>query len=132
MMDAYQPQVGDSWYRYEAIAFGSMDEFGDVVSAGTKLSLKKLTVSRVTAKGVWLDTGLPRHRFVLLAARARYACPTEAAALESLKARKLRQISILEAQLRGAKAALGVAETRLAKLGQEAGPAGGTLEDLVG
>ena len=67
-------------------------------------------VDRKTDKGVWLaDTYEPNGhlrplRFVLRDARKRWACPTKAEALISLRARTSRRITILTAQLDKARA----------------------------
>ena len=60
-----------------------------------------------TPKGVWIyDQYYLRRRFILHNARKRYALPTIEEAKEAYKHRKIRQISILTAQLENAKASL--------------------------
>lgn len=68
-------------------------------------------VLSTTPTGVWLDV-YGAKRFVKLDARKRFACPTEAEALESFHARKRRQIRLLKHQLRRAETALTLTEDR--------------------
>lgn len=79
-------------------------------SSGTWLS--SFRVLRETEHGVWLETNdfLRESRFVLRAAWKRWACPTVQEAIESYRARKKQQVSILTAQLANA-------EERLAESG---------------
>jgi len=56
--------------------------------------------------------GCGDKKFVLTGATKRFACPTKEEALKSFKARKRRQISILEAQAKHAREALHKAEGR--------------------
>jgi len=74
------------------------------------LDVWKLEVLRETPRGVWLNDWSPKGRFVLRGARKRWACPTLKEAAESFKARKRRQIMLLENQLTRAKRALSLAE----------------------
>jgi hypothetical protein len=67
------------------------------------LYAESIPVLRETKKGVWIGYDEEGKRFVLNDARKRYACPTVEEALESLKARKHRQIRILQGQLENAK-----------------------------
>lgn len=62
-------------------------------------------VIKETKCGVWIDI-YGQKRFVNLEAKKKYACRTEEEALESYRARKRRQIKILEHRLAEAKAAL--------------------------
>lgn len=68
----------------------------------------KFPIISRTKCGAWVDD-MGRKRFVNLNARKRYACPTEAEALESYHARKRRQIRILKARLAEAETALTLA-----------------------
>lgn len=81
--------------------------FKEVMFTDSKIVLVKHEhpVISATPTGVWIDV-LGRKRFVKLNARKRYACPTEAEALESFRARKRRQIRILKHNLAAAEAAL--------------------------
>ena len=75
-------------------------------TGGVYVSCSTYPVLRRTPKGVWLDLGFGLTRFVRDDARRQFACPTEPQALESFRARKRRQIKILEAQLQQARVAL--------------------------
>ncbi|KVP65669.1 hypothetical protein WJ96_04695 [Burkholderia ubonensis] len=117
MTEAATPQVGDTWYRYEDRRVGHADEWGDLVHVSVQVSHYTYTVTKVTPKGVWLSSGFGgSNRFVLLGARKRFAHPTKEEALESLMARKARQIRILEKQLEYARTARVMAESQLARL----------------
>ena len=78
------------WYRYHEVRWTEY-----------RLSLieEQFRVVKETAKGVWLDV-YGRQRFVLQAARKRFACPTRAEALESYRARKRRQVGLLRTRLK--------------------------------
>lgn len=83
------------WYRY--------DEYE--TTSGMRVLQHKYRVLKHTPCGVQLNTwGGPK--FVLRDARKRWACPTDEEARESYMARKRRQISILESQLKRAKTGL--------------------------
>lgn len=114
-MSAAAPKVGDTWYRYEERRYGVANEFDDLVGSYVQLELIELTVTKLTPKGVWL-TRFMTPRFVLLAANKRYAQPTKQAALESILARKARQIRILESQTKQAREVTALAQRELAKL----------------
>lgn len=115
MSAASTPQVGDTWYRYEERRYGVANEFDEVVSSYVQLELIELKVTKVTPKGVWVTRFLSK-KFVLTAANKRYALPTKQEALESLLARKARQIRILESNVKHAREASFLAERELAKL----------------
>ena len=115
MTEANKPKVGDTWYRYEERRYGVANEFDEVVSTYVKLELIELKVTKVTPKGVWV-TRFMTPRFVLLAANKRYAQPTQAEALESILARKARQIRILESQVKQAREVTVLAQRELAKV----------------
>lgn len=69
------------------------------------LVMQIFPVIKTTEKGVWIDNyGI--KKFILLNAHKRYACPSEAEALQSYHARKKRQCKILRYQLAKAEAAL--------------------------
>lgn len=130
-MSAAAPQVGDTWYRYEDRRYGSVNEFDELVGSYAKLELIELTVTKVTPKGVWV-TQFMTPRFVLTAANKRYALPTKEEALESLLARKARQIRILESQLKGVREAAALAEREMAKLKPPLNSIPVELEDTAG
>lgn len=114
------PQVGDTWFRYEDRVTGYVDEHSDrFITTGVELVQHKFNVIKVTPKGVWLRVagsygGLLPPRFVLLAARKRYAAPTVALALQSLRARRLRQIGLLQARMARAQRTVALTDHTLA------------------
>lgn len=101
----------DVLYRYEAKRYSYIID-ADLDLYGTtqpSLSLDKYRVLKRTPKGAWIEYR-GSEKFVLLsAANKRFACETETEALESFKARKLRQIRILNGQLKRAKEDLDLA-----------------------
>jgi hypothetical protein len=88
--------VGGFLYRYQESRTGE---------TRLHLYLYRFPIVKVTPCGVQISVWGSR-RFVLASARKRYACPTEAEALESYRARKRRQIGILRHRLAEAEAAL--------------------------
>lgn len=90
------------WYRFDdrRWAEGYHDEFGEWQSTGTRVTVdeSKFRVLKTTPRGVWLDD-FGRQRFVRQDARKRFACPTRGEALESFRARKKRQLSIMKARV---------------------------------
>lgn len=99
------------WYRIENRTESSgWDDFSEIGSGHHEvLKLWALPVLKHTPKGVWVDN-FGQRKFVLLDSRKQYASPTKEAAMEAFKARKKRQISIINARLKSAQAALAVAE----------------------
>ena len=81
--------------------FQEMRWVGDRLS----LVLHRFPVLKMTPCGAQINV-FGRRRFVLLNATKRYACPTEAEAMESYRARKRRQVRILRHRLAEAEAAL--------------------------
>jgi hypothetical protein len=98
-------QVGDVWYRVAALPFDG----GRVSLYATEWSVERVSESGRT---VWLRdiTGLGDTRRALVGAHRQFACPTRDEALASFKARKRRQVKILNAQIEAAKRALAAAE----------------------
>lgn len=96
-----QPPAGqDVLWRVEANRYSIvLDADADVYGVSDPtLEAIWYQVRKRTPKGARLD-----FRFVLLTATKRYACNTIAEALESFKARRVRQIAILEGKLRKAR-----------------------------
>jgi hypothetical protein len=115
----------DTWFRFEDVVYASMlDEYDEPTGPGRlEVVRRSYRVVKHTPCGVQLDIG----RFVKTAARKRYACPTEAEALESFLARKTRQLSILPAQASRVERAIALARARSAP--QVADPS--TLPELT-
>lgn len=87
------------WYRFEDVQYAaSLNEYDEPCGPGRlAVELRKYKVLRSTPKGVWLDV-YTVQRFVLKDANKRFACPTEAEAMDSFIARKKAQLRILNAQ----------------------------------
>ena len=98
-------------YRIEDyLESAGVDEFDNPLGPPrVRVVIRKFEVKKVTAKGVWLDRGLMGSRFVKSGTIKRYSCPTLAEALESFKARKRKQISILSRKISNAEEALQLA-----------------------
>lgn len=90
----------ERWYRVEDGRYAPpLNDWGDPVGHGRPyLSILDFPVLAHTPKGVWLEAYGAR-RFVLLESHKRFACPTIDEAVESWRARKRRQATILRAQL---------------------------------
>jgi len=103
-----------TWYRVHDGRYApALDEWGESVRGGRSyVSTVPFRVLRETPKGVWLEDGgaFGGKRFVLRDARKRFACPTQEEALESFRARKQRQLKILQAQVRHVETVLRMAE----------------------
>lgn len=84
--------TAETWYRYHDWRTG--DEWG----SSATVSCQEFRVEKHTPKGVQLYMGYKQTRFVLKAARKRFACPTKDEAMDSFRARKKRQLSILRAR----------------------------------
>lgn len=101
---------GEVWYRYDAQAYSSVDEYDRVYTFSLRLERHEYAVIRHTPKGVWVDDYSQRGRFVLTGATKRWACPTDEEARASFVARKRRQIKILENNLSRARESLALAD----------------------
>lgn len=105
--------VAGTWYRFENFRYaGGVDEWGDPIPGDGRAAVRvvEIAVVKFTPKGAWvIDHYDDRKRFVLGAARKRYACPTIEEARASFVARKRRQIQILKARARDAEEALALA-----------------------
>jgi len=99
----------DVLYRYHDSVYAALlDEHDNPDGPGrVVVSLETYKILRTTPKGVWVEC-FGKDKFVLLAAQKRFACPTKKEALESLLARKKKQISILSDKIRNAESAMAV------------------------
>ena len=102
------------WFRYEDRRYAPpVDEFDRPIGEGSMdIMLRKYPVIKYTPKGVWLDLSFNDHRFVLIGARKRFACPTVEEAKVSFIARKRRQASIYRARMNSAEKAIAIIEGR--------------------
>ena len=103
------------FYRYEEVRYSrGVDQYDNPLpGCNLKVHLREYKIISITPKGVWIQLwGLwsDEKKFILLSARKRFACPTKKEAVESFKARKNRQIQILNGQLKQAKEALSIIE----------------------
>ena len=87
----------ESYYRYNSVLYSESRIY---------IFETEYAVLSHTPKGVWIEEYPGKKRFVLKNAKKKFACATQKEALESFRARKRRQIKILEHQLKIAKAAL--------------------------
>ena len=99
-------------YRYEDIKYSlGVDEYDEPIPGCTiRVNKHQYAITKRTPKGAWIKYGFDK-KFVLLTARKKYACLTSEEALESFKARKQRQIAILDNNIRNAKRALQLADS---------------------
>jgi hypothetical protein len=98
------------WFRVEDRRFASLDEFEDALPGRVYVELYEYEVISHTPKGVWVYDYYGHPKFVLRAARKRWACPTKEEAIQSFLARKERQIKILRNQLSQATTAIQLAK----------------------
>ena len=122
-------KVGDHWYSIHDVQYAPpLDEFDNPVGTGRiDYTIRQFEVVRVTPKGVWLKPtpfGYDDPRFVLMGKGKRLAHPTLEQAVESFKARKTRQVSILSHQIRRVEVALRLVESHFSsgKLAERAKP----------
>ena len=94
------------WYRFDSRVWREKD---------VTITLYRFAVIRHTLRGVWLDYGIEKDKFVLVNARKRFACPTLDEAKESFLARKKIQLIILEEQTKGVRRILLEADSLIAK-----------------
>lgn len=89
------------WYRVEETTYSAgVDEFGVAQPGGpTKTNLLCFRVLSTTPKGVWLEAGDTGRKLVCHHWAKQYACPTVETAVVSYKARKKRQLRILNGQI---------------------------------
>jgi hypothetical protein len=83
-----------------------------LTTMGTRLNKRTFEVIRETPCGYWIKLFRwgDDKKWVSKVTRKRFAYPSEQAAMRSFKARKRRQIEILEGQLSNARAALSLAD----------------------
>ena len=91
----HEAQVDEMWSRQPQIASQAM-----------RLYLNAYLILKETPCGCWIEWGYGEKKFVNLKARKKFAHLTPEEAMEAFKARKRRQIAILNGQLLRAEAAL--------------------------
>ena len=94
--------VGDFLYRVHDTPSGIDDAMDYSYCSNTETYCYRYKIIRGTPCGVWIQHGQSR-KFVLLDASKKFACETVESAIESFKARKARQLRIMEARIRSIK-----------------------------
>ena len=89
------------WFRVTDGKWAApLDEWERPIGDGESyVHLHSFRVTKETPCGVWLDS-FGGRRFVLRDARKRFACPTKEEAIESFRARKTKQLRILQKRIR--------------------------------
>lgn len=89
--------MSEVYYRYDYRLYSAgVDEFDNPLGPPQGiLKLNSYRVTKTTRCGVWLDTG----KFINNSWRKRWACPTVEEAAESYRARKRREIGILQTKI---------------------------------
>ena len=105
--------TAEHWYRFEDyMTVPTVDEFErSVGECEVIICLRRYKIMKQTPKGVWLEYGYEKDKFVLRDARKRFACPTIEEAKISFIARKKRQLGILEVQAKDVRKVLVLAES---------------------
>ena len=98
--------MADKAYRYvDRLHFTGDDDY--TCSVYVTIYLEEYNIIKETPKGMWVVSPYGgRKHFVNLISRKKFACLSKEEALISFKARKERQIRVLESQLGHAKIAL--------------------------
>lgn len=115
------PEGEDVLWRCEARSYAvcidpELERYG---STPLRLEMYWFPVRKRTPKGAWIPGPWCGKRFVRLGeTRKKYACNTEAEALESYIARKSRQISILSNRLKDAELGHSMAQNALNELSE--------------
>jgi len=103
-------------YRYEHVLIGNGYDDDYLYPYTIQLMLREYPIIKETPCGYWIQIGYGyKLKFVAFKnngnpTKKRWACLTKEEAMESFKARKRRQICLLEQQLSIAKTCLSVAE----------------------
>ncbi len=111
------------WYRFDSwMTAPLLDEFEHPVGEGEfVVQLNKYKVTKHTAKGVWIEYGFEKDKFILAKARKHFACSTISEAKLSFLARKKRHLGLLRAQAEDVRAVLADAPARMDKIAQQHG-----------
>jgi len=99
-------------YRFEDVSYGILNEWEEVSGSYVRVEERTYDVLKETPKGYWINLWSFEYekKWVSKEAKKRFAYPTREEAMTNFKARKGRQIQILESQLKKAKEALNIAE----------------------
>lgn len=85
------------------------------------IRLSKYEVTKHTQKGVWIEYGFEKDKFILEKARKHFACSTISEAKLSFLARKRRQLELLEAQAEDTRLVLADGPALMDRIGQQHG-----------
>lgn len=102
----------DKYYRYQEEANPVFDMDGDCIGRGsTRIRLHVFEASVATPCGTWLSHyGMEKYKWVSHTSMKRFAYPDLDQALIGFRARKRRQLKILEARIKPVKRALEIIE----------------------
>lgn len=110
------------WYRYYEVHYsgGYFDEWGDWHSAGSAgrsvIEIMEIPVIKRTHCGAWVGYSEHDKKFINLNWNKRYALPTIDEARDSYRARKRREIALMEGRATLARRALEQAEKDWSKI----------------
>lgn len=110
----------ETWYRYHDVCYADpLNEYDEPVGTGRhSIELTEFVVKKHTPKGVWIGwawSDTPK-RFVLHAARKKFAHPTKREAMLSFIERKKRQHGIYQSRANTAAYFLEMAKQQLQTL----------------
>ncbi len=102
--------VSGSFYRYDAVQYAVVDQWGDFVSPeipNPKIELTKFNLFKETKKGYWIGHGnfwderslKSQAKWVSKTSKKRFAYPTKKEALDNFIKRNEKRIKILKRQL---------------------------------
>lgn len=109
------------FYRFNSWTTAPPHDPFCVSGAIVGISLSKFKVTKHTKKGVWIEYGFEKDRFILVDARKHFACSTISEARESFLARKRRQLGLLETQAENTRAVLIQAPDLMSRAAQQHG-----------
>lgn len=95
-------------YRFDDVKYASLDEFDNITRPTVQVQQRRFKVISETPCGYWINLfeSFDDKKWVSKTAKKRYAYPTIEEARISFKARKLRQLQILETQISQVKQAI--------------------------
>lgn len=104
--------MDEVWHRFENWLSAAPVDEGDNICGESRMNVRHVTLKVIknTPKGIWLTKGFGDKHFVLLNSRKKYASPTIKEAMESFRARKLKEAAIHRKRAQQAIEALYLAE----------------------
>lgn len=109
--------MSEVWYRFYEVRYSQgCDEYGDPLPGVGRIvvELMEIPVIKRTPCGAWVGYCESDKKFINLNWNKRYALPTIEEARDSYRARKKREISLMEARASLARRALEAAEKQWA------------------